>query len=117
MKKYIACALSLMMFTSSPSFSADAPKLTVEQAQEIALKKVAGKVQKHELENEGANAIYTFEIKTPENKTIEVEVNGNTGEVLEVENGDDKDDEKREGKDDDKDEDKDDDKDDDKDKD
>ena len=97
MKQYIACAISLIMFAASPSFSAEPPKLTAEQAQEIALKKIAGEVQKHEMESEDGKAVYVFEIKTSESKVMEVNIDGNTGEVLEIENADTTD---KEGKDD-----------------
>ena len=93
MKNSIAYAVALMLLTSSPSFSAESapqetPKLTLEQAQEIALKKVPGVVQNHELESEGGKSIYSFEVKTLGNSNVEVEVDANTGDVLEAEKDD-----------------------------
>ena len=93
MKKYISYAIFLIMFSSSLSLSAESaqhklPKLTVTQAQEIALKVVAGEVQNHKLEYEAGRAVYAIVIKTSKNESKEVEIDGNTGKVIEIEKDD-----------------------------
>jgi uncharacterized membrane protein YkoI len=54
----------------------------MDQAKVIALKKEAGKVKSSELENEKGRWIYSFDIKTP-TSLHEVNVDANTGEVIE----------------------------------
>lgn len=93
MKKYINCTIFLIMFSSSLSLSAEStqhklPKLTVTQAQGIAIKAVAGEVQLQKLEYEFGRAVYAFVIKTSKNESMEVEVDGNTGKVIEIEKDD-----------------------------
>jgi uncharacterized membrane protein YkoI len=59
-------------------------KITVEQAQDIALKARKGEVTERELEKEkgGSGLRYSFDIKS-NGKTYEVGVDAKTGKVLE----------------------------------
>ena len=59
-------------------------ELTEAEAQEIALGEVAGEVNEVEAEKEGGTIVFEFEIAT-DTEVKEVEVDGNTGEVLGVE--------------------------------
>lgn len=69
---------------ASPTQKAPKPKLTLAQAQVIALKARAGKVTDHELEAEkgGSGLRYSFDIKAG-GKAYEVGVDAVTGKVLE----------------------------------
>ncbi|WP_391119726.1 PepSY domain-containing protein [Psychrobacillus sp. L3] len=75
-------------------------KLTLDEAQVIALNKVAGTVKDSELEDEDGIVVYSFEIKTTAGDVNDVKVNAENGEIVKVEN-DAKDDENgtEEGKD------------------
>jgi hypothetical protein len=66
---------------------AQKPKITKSEAKKIALAKVPnGKVKEAELEMEKGKLIWSFDIKTPGTKDItEVNVDANTGEVVNVE--------------------------------
>lgn len=92
MRKDSICAIFLIAFSLN-SFSAECnqqepPKLTLQEAQKIALKAVAGEIQHHKLEYEFGRAIYAFVIKISRNESKEVEIDGNTGKVIEIEKDD-----------------------------
>ena len=57
-------------------------RLTMEQAQKIALAKEAGKIQEQELEREKGRLIYSFDIKMADG-IHEVNVDAMTGAVVE----------------------------------
>lgn len=57
-------------------------KITMEQAQKIALGKEAGKIQESELEREKGRLIYSFDIKMADG-IHEVNVDAMTGEIVE----------------------------------
>lgn len=59
--------------------------LSEAQAIEIALAEVKGEVQETELEREHGNLVYEIEILTSEGREMEVEIDAETGEVLEIE--------------------------------
>ena len=59
-----------------------APKLTMEEAQKIALAKAPGTIKSKELEKEHGKLIYSCDIST-EKGTHEVNVDAMTGAVLE----------------------------------
>lgn len=89
MRKNSVRALFLIVF-SFISFSANCgqqepPMLTLQEAQKIALKAVAGKVLQHKLEYELGSAVYVFIIKISTNEFMEVEIDGNNGKVIEIE--------------------------------
>lgn len=65
--------------------NAPAPAFTIEQAKEIALAEVSGVVQETELEREDGKLVYEVEILTADGVEMEVEINADTGEVLEIE--------------------------------
>lgn len=60
-------------------------KITMEAAREIALKKVAGTVIEGELEKEHGKLVYSFDIRTPDGKIMEVWVDAKTGAVIRAE--------------------------------
>lgn len=70
----------------------EAPGLTEAQAVEIALAEVPGDVQETELEREDGMQVYEVEILTADGVEMEIEIDANTGEILEVEAEDDDDD-------------------------
>ncbi len=60
-------------------------KISLEKAQEIALKKVpGGKVESSELEREHGKLIYSFDIKTSKPGVTEVNVDAINGKVVNV---------------------------------
>ncbi len=69
---------------------AEATGLTEEQVIAIALEEVPGEVQEVELEREDGIQVYEIEILTLAGAEMEVEINADTGEILEVD-ADDKD--------------------------
>ena len=60
-------------------------KISMKKAQEIALKKVAGKVESSELEREHGKLIYSFDIRTSKPGIMEVNVDALNGKVIAVE--------------------------------
>ena len=99
-----AAGFSLVVPATAQDMQDQAPvKLTEDQARKIALKAAAGDVIETELENEDGVMVYSFEIRAG-GIVREVEVDANTGNILENEiEGADKttdergDEEKREG--------------------
>ena len=75
----------------SKSLRSPLPKMTEEQAIEIALLEVPGEVQEIELETEDGATVYEIEIIKADGKEYEVEIAADTGAVLEVEAEDDDD--------------------------
>lgn len=73
--------------------NAPTPAFTVEQAVEIALAQVPGEVQHTELEREDGMLVHEIEILTADGVKMEVEINADTGEILDVEAENDSDDE------------------------
>lgn len=61
-------------------------KLTVDEAQVIALNKVAGTVNESELEDEDGVVVYGFEIQTASGEVNDVKVNAINGDIVKVEN-------------------------------
>ncbi|XRP96649.1 PepSY domain-containing protein [Methanocaldococcus sp. 16A] len=64
-------------------------KISEEDAKSIALSKVPGKVVKVELENEDGNIVYGVEISTS-NGIKDVKVDAKNGEILKIEDGNEK---------------------------
>ena len=69
----------------------DGNGITEEQAIQIALAEVPGKVVETEREKEDGVDMYGVEIKTDSGAVKEVEIDANTGEVLNIEDDDDDD--------------------------
>lgn len=69
---------------AAPAQTASKPKITLAQAQAIALKARPGKITDHELEREkgGSGLRYSFDIKA-DGKVFEVGIDAVTGKVLE----------------------------------
>ena len=65
-------------------------KLTFADAKKIALQKAPGKIFNWELEMEEGKIIYSFEIELPDDKKYsrEVNVDANTGKIIDVEKED-----------------------------
>jgi hypothetical protein len=79
--------LSLAAWAGGESRSSQAAlrkeaKITMEQAQETALAKEAGKIQSKEIEREKGKLIYSFDVKMADG-VHEVNVDAMTGEVVE----------------------------------
>ncbi|MFF2753224.1 PepSY domain-containing protein [Psychrobacillus sp. NPDC058041] len=62
-------------------------KLTLDEAQVIALHKVSGTVKDSELEDEDGVVVYSFEIKTKAGDVSDVKVNAEDGNIVKIENG------------------------------
>src|ERR1041385_8587521 len=60
------------------------PKITLEQARAIALKKAPGKVKSAELEKEHGKLIYSFDIATSAKAITEVNVDALSGKIVAV---------------------------------
>jgi hypothetical protein len=90
----VCFAPATLTFASNPK-----PQLSMKAAKNIALGKEAGQVKSHELEKEKGRWIYSFDIER-DNQVHEVNVDANTGEVVEdsVENPADEAKDKEEGK-------------------
>ncbi|PIC84309.1 peptidase [Sporosarcina sp. P1] len=59
-------------------------RISMEQANEIALQRVRGEVVKSELEFDDGMLIYEVDIRTAEGHKYEVKIDAVTGEVLKV---------------------------------
>ncbi|GAA0595195.1 hypothetical protein GCM10009001_09150 [Virgibacillus siamensis] len=60
-------------------------KLSVQQAQDIALQRVPGQIFHVDMDLEHGVFVYEIFILTSENRVYEVEVNGSTGNIIKVE--------------------------------
>jgi len=60
----------------------DLAKLTSDQAVQIALAAVPGKVLKTELENENGFLVYGVEVVTPDKSIMDIKVDAGSGKVL-----------------------------------
>ena len=76
-----AVALSTVSFAAT---STTKPKITMEKARAIALKKAPGKVKSEELENEHGKLIYSFDIATSKSGVTEVNVDAMNGKIVAV---------------------------------
>lgn len=86
MKKLMIIALMAMVMMGCSSASKNI--LTLEEAQEIALKEVSGKVLKAHEDSDDGVSYYDFTIVT-DNEKYEVEVDANSGKVIKMEKDDD----------------------------
>jgi uncharacterized membrane protein YkoI len=57
-------------------------KITMEQAKEIALKRVPGTITDQDLEKERGKLMYSFDIRDANGKVFDVEIDAKTGKVL-----------------------------------
>ena len=76
-----AAALAAGAFAAT---TAAKPKITMDQARAIALKKAPGKVKSAELENEHGKLIYSFDIATSAKDVTEVNVDALNGKIVAV---------------------------------
>ncbi|QQK76274.1 PepSY domain-containing protein [Salicibibacter cibarius] len=60
----------------------------MQQAQDIALQRIPGQVIHVDMDLEHGVFVYEIFILTPDNRIYEVEVNGNTGNILKIEEED-----------------------------
>lgn len=60
-------------------------RITKEQAQEIALKNVPGKILHVDMDLENGVLVYEVFILTPDNRIFEVEIIAKTGKILKIE--------------------------------
>lgn len=75
-------------------------KVSAEQARRTALERVAGTVIEEELEKENGRIVYSIEIRDKDKKVFDVEVDAETGAIVNVEE-EDEDDEDEDDEDDD----------------
>jgi uncharacterized membrane protein YkoI len=84
---YAMLVMGTITFIHFPELQADEAqaKIGAEQAREVALRAVPGKVKENDLETEHGRLIYAFEIKRPEERGItEVNVSAMDGSILEI---------------------------------
>jgi uncharacterized membrane protein YkoI len=85
--RWLVVALAFVSAGTALAKSPPAVKLTMEQARAIALGKVAGTIVHDELEKEKGRWIYSIEVR-PTGETgrrvKEVNLDANTGEIVEV---------------------------------
>jgi uncharacterized membrane protein YkoI len=60
-------------------------RITKQQAQEIAIKRVPGTIQHVDMDLENGVLVYEVFILTPDNRIFEVEIIARTGKVLKIE--------------------------------
>lgn len=60
-------------------------RITMQQAQEIALKRVPGKIQHVDMDLENGVLVYEVFILTADNRIFEVEIIAKSGRILKVE--------------------------------
>lgn len=60
-------------------------RITKQQAQEIALKRVPGQIQHVDMDLENGVLVYEVFILTPDNRIFEVEIVAKTGRIIKVE--------------------------------
>ncbi|MCP3739396.1 PepSY domain-containing protein [Rossellomorea sp. BNER] len=60
-------------------------RITKQQAQEIALQHVPGKIQHVDMDLENGVLVYEVFILTPENQIFEVEILAKSGRILKIE--------------------------------
>ena len=84
--KRIAISLMTAVLTTTAFAATTAvkPKITMEQARAVALKKAPGKVKSEELENEHGKLIYSFDIATSAKAITEVNVDALNGKIVAV---------------------------------
>ena len=76
-----AAAMAVSTFAAT---TATKPKITMEQARAIALKKAPGTIKSAELENEHGKLIYSFDIATSPKAITEVNVDALNGKIVAV---------------------------------
>ena len=69
----------------NPMYSQNNQRISVQQAQQIALRGVPGQVVHVDLDMENGNLIYEVYILTPQNRMYQVEIHAKTGRILKVE--------------------------------
>ena len=77
-------AAAAMAVSSFAATTATKPKITMEQARTIALKKAPGTIKSAELENEHGKLIYSFDIATSAKAITEVNVDALNGKIVAV---------------------------------
>jgi uncharacterized membrane protein YkoI len=60
-------------------------RITMQQAQEIALKRVPGKIQHVDMDLENSVLVYEVFILTADNRIFEVEIVAKSGRIIKVE--------------------------------
>jgi uncharacterized membrane protein YkoI len=77
--------LTSSLVISSASFAANAPKkgeISMEKAQNIALKTISGKIKSSEYEFEKGQNVYSFDISGDDGKIHEILINAKSGKIV-----------------------------------
>lgn len=69
----------------NPLFAQNNQRISVQQAMQIALGRVAGQVVHVDLDMENGILVYEVYIMTPQNRIYEIEINARTGRIVKVE--------------------------------
>lgn len=83
----VLCAPALIL-ADDDSVDVDQLTIGIDQAMSIAMQEVPGTVTEAELEKEQQKLVWEIEIVTAEKQIFEVEVDAQTGAVLDVEEDD-----------------------------
>jgi uncharacterized membrane protein YkoI len=83
MKKIVFAVL--IASASVFAFATETPKITMQQARKVALKRANGKIESEELEKEHGKLIYSFDIRVPGKTGItEIAVDAIKGNIINV---------------------------------
>ncbi len=74
--------------TEEESTTAENDEKISDRAEQAALKKVPGEITNKEVSEKNGHRIYSFDIKTKQGKTVEVEVDGASDKILRIETED-----------------------------
>ena len=85
MKKTILFLLVAIFGFGTLVAEAQAKKIGMKRAREIALKQTSGKIKSSELEKEKGKWIYSFDIRNAKGTITEVNIDAYTGAVIAVE--------------------------------
>jgi competence protein ComGC len=86
MKKLLSLtAIAILSFAFVITADAQAKKIGMKKAREIAMQRASGKIESSELEKENGKLIYSFDIRNPKGTITEVQVEAYTGKVVNVE--------------------------------
>lgn len=76
----------------NPMYLQNNQRISVQQAQQIALRRVPGQIVHVDLDMENGILIYEVYIMTPQNRMYQVEINARNGNILKVDRENDDDD-------------------------
>ena len=85
MKTIATVVLLILVSGGALSIEAQAKKIGMKRATQIATKRIHGRVKSSELEKEKGRWIYSFDINTGKGKITEVNVDAYSGKIIGIE--------------------------------